>query len=177
MKVKHIALYALFLALAVIVNYVEHLIPLPFIFPGVKLGLANAVGLIVLYYLGRKPYSIFGILRVLLSGIFTGFGSSFLIALGGTIIATIVTLLVASFTKSSIFGISASGAVFHGLGQVLVVSLIYGTIQMVWYMLVLLISGIITGVLMAMVTALLIKRLPKNFIKQISGKILLWFLF
>ena len=121
MKVKNIALYALFLALAVIANYIEHLIPLPFIFPGVKLGLANSVGLIVLYYLGRKPYAVFGILRVLLSGLFTGFGSSFFIALGGTIVATIITILVSSFTKSSIFGVSASGAVFHGLGQVLVV--------------------------------------------------------
>ena len=165
MKVKNIALYALFLALAVIANYIEHLIPLPFIFPGVKLGLANSVGLIVLYYLGRKPYAVFGILRVLLSGLFTGFGSSFFIALGGTIVATIITILVSSFTKSSIFGVSASGAVFHGLGQVLVVSLLYGTIQMVWYMLVLVISGIITGLLMATVTALLIKRLPENFIK------------
>ena len=165
MKVKNIALYALFLALAVIANYIEHLIPLPFIFPGVKLGLANSVGLIVLYYLGRKPYAVFGILRVLLSGLFTGFGSSFFIALGGTIVATIITILVATLTKSSIFGVSASGAVFHGLGQVLVVSLLYGTIQMVWYMLVLVISGIITGVLMATVTALLIKRLPENFIK------------
>ena len=165
MKVKNIALYALFLALAVIANYIEHLIPLPFIFPGVKLGLANYVGLIVLYYLGRKPYAVFGILRVLLSGLFTGFGSSFFIALGGTIVATIITILVSSFTKSSIFGVSASGAVFHGLGQVLVVSLLYGTIQMVWYMLVLVISGIITGLLMATVTALLIKRLPENFIK------------
>ena len=165
MKVKNIALYALFLALAVIANYIEHLIPLPFIFPGVKLGLANSVGLIVLYYLGRKPYAVFGILRVLLSGLFTVFGSSFFIALGGTIVATIITILVSSFTKSSIFGVSASGAVFHGLGQVLVVSLLYGTIQMVWYMLVLVISGIITGLLMATVTALLIKRLPENFIK------------
>ena len=80
MKTKHIALYALFLAIAVIANYIEHLIPLPFMYPGVKLGLANAVGLIVLYYLGRKAYSVFGILRVLLSAVlFTGFGSSFLL--------------------------------------------------------------------------------------------------
>ena len=165
MKTKHIALYGLFLAIAVVANYIEHLIPLPFIFPGVKLGLANSVGLIVLYYLGRKSYAFFGILRVLLSAIlFTGFGSTFMIALGGTIVATVFTILVCSITKASIFGISATGAVFHGLGQVLVVSVLYGTIQMMWYMLVLVISGAITGVLMAIVTSLLIRKLPERLI-------------
>lgn len=165
MKVKHIALYGLFLALAVIANYIEHLIPIPFIYPGVKLGLANAVGLIVLYYLGRKSYATFGILRVLLSAVlFTGFGSSFFISLGGTILATIITIVLVSFTKSSIYGFSAAGAVFHGLGQVLVVSLLYGTIQMMWYMLILVVSGVITGVLMAIVTSLLISKLPERLI-------------
>ena len=165
MKTKHIALYGLFLAIAVVANYIEHLIPLPFIFPGVKLGLANSVGLIVLYYLGRKSYAFFGILRVLLSAVlFTGFGSTFMIALGGTIVATIFSILVCSVTKASIYGISATGAVFHGLGQVLVVSILYGTIQMMWYMLVLVISGAITGVLMAIVTSLLIKKLPERLV-------------
>ena len=50
MKIKQIARYSLFLAVAVIANYVEHLIPLPFVFPGVKLGLSNSIGLLVLYY-------------------------------------------------------------------------------------------------------------------------------
>lgn len=167
MKTKHISLYGLFLAIAVIANYIEHLIPIPFIYPGVKLGLSNAVGLIVLYYLGRRSYSFFGILRVLLSAIlFTGFGSSFFISLGGTILATLITIILVSFTKTSIYGFSASGAVFHGLGQVLVVSLLYGTIQMVWYMFILLISGIITGILMALVTSLIIQKLPENLIDK-----------
>ena len=165
MKTKHIALYGLFLAIAVVANYIEHLIPLPFIFPGVKLGLANSVGLIVLYYLGKKSYAFFGILRVLLSAVlFTGFGSTFMIALGGTIVATIFSILVCSVTKASIYGISATGAVFHGLGQVLVVSILYGTIQMMWYMLILVVSGAITGVLMAIVTSLLISKLPQRLI-------------
>lgn len=167
MKTRDIALYALLLAIAVVANYIEHLIPLPFIYPGVKLGLANAVGLIVLYYQGRRAYSIFGILRVLLAGVlFNGFGSTFLISLGGTILATIITIVLVSFTKTSIYGVSASGAVFHGLGQVLVVCILYGTIQIVSYTLIIIISSIITGILMALVTALLIKKIPSKLINQ-----------
>ena len=165
MKTKHISIYALFLAFGVIANYIEHLLPLPFMFPGVKLGLSNAVGLIILYYLGTKSYAFFGVLRVVLSSLlFTGFGSAFFIALGGTICASIITIILISTTKASIYGLSASGAVFHGLGQIIVVSFLYGTIQMLWYMLILAVSGVITGILMAFVSSLLISKLPKKLI-------------
>ena len=166
MKIKSIARYSLFLAVAIIANYVEHLIPLPFVFPGVKLGLANSIGLLVLYYFDRKSYAIFGLLRVLISAVlFVGFGSSFMISLGGTICATLVTILLVSFTKSSVYGISATAAVFHGVGQVIVVSMLYNTVQMMWYVFILSISGIVTGILMAGVTSMLIKKLPNQLIK------------
>ena len=166
MKIKSIARYSLFLAVAIIANYVEHLIPLPFVFPGVKLGLANSIGLLVLYYFDRKSYAIFGLLRVLISAVlFVGFGSSFMISLGGTICATIITLLLVSFTKSSVYGMSATAAVFHGVGQVIVVSMLYNTVQMMWYVFILSISGVMTGILMAGVTAMLIKKLPHQLIK------------
>lgn len=166
MNNKSIARYALFLALAIIANYIEHLIPLPFVFPGVKLGLANSIGLLVLYYFDRKSYAVFGLMRVLISAIlFVGFGSSFMISLGGTISATLITILLVSFTKSSIYGISSTAAVFHGIGQVVVVSMLYNTVQMMWYVFILSISGVVTGLLMAFVTAMLIKKLPKQLIK------------
>lgn len=165
MKIKHLTIYALMLALGVIANYIEHLIPLPFLYPGVKLGLSNAIGLIVLHYMGRKSYAFYGLMRVLLSALlFTGFGSTFFIALGGTVFASLVTILIVSFTKASIYGISTSGAVFHGLGQIIVVCILYQTIQMLWYIFVLVVSGIITGILMALITSLLINKLPKKLI-------------
>ena len=166
MNNKSIARYALFLALAIIANYIEHLIPLPFVFPGVKLGLANSIGLLVLYYFDRKSYAVFGLMRVLISAIlFVGFGSSFLISFGGTVFATLITILLVSFTKTSIYGISATAAVFHGIGQVVVVSMLYNTVQMMRYVFILSISGVVTGLLMAFVTAMLIKKLPKQLIK------------
>ena len=70
MKSKDLARYSIFLAIAVIFSYIEHLVVLPFIFPGAKLGLANAVGLIILYIYGRDKYVLFGFLRVLLSAFF-----------------------------------------------------------------------------------------------------------
>ena len=65
MKVRDLVKYAIFLAVAVIFSYIEHLIPLPFLFPGAKLGLANAVGLIILYIYGKEKYIVFGLLSLL----------------------------------------------------------------------------------------------------------------
>ena len=55
---------------------------------------------------------------------------------------------------------------FHGLGQVIVVSILYGTIQMLWYMLTLVISSVITGCLMAFITSLIIKKLPEKLVNN-----------
>src|SRR5690554_5544836 len=112
-------------------NYIETLIPLPFVFPGAKLGLANSMGLIVLYYFGASYYIGFGILRVVLSALmWTGFGTAFMIAISGTIIASAVTLFFYSLDRFSIFGLSVVGAVFHGIGQTIMVSILYETIYM-----------------------------------------------
>ncbi|MEA4821428.1 MAG: Gx transporter family protein [Erysipelotrichales bacterium] len=162
MTTKMMVRYGFLLALSVILSYVEYLVEIPILFPGAKLGLANAVGLIVLYYFGIKYFSMFGILRVLLSAIlWTGFGSNFFISISGTLLATIMTILVAKYTKASIYGISISGAILHGLGQVIMVAILYQTLYMLTYVVFLIISGIITGYLMALIVASLICRMPK----------------
>ena len=66
------------------------------------------------------------------------------------------------YKKLSIFGLSINAAIFHGIGQVLVVSIIYQTIQMFNYIIVLTISGIISGYLIALVIKLIIEKMPKS---------------
>ena len=164
MKTKELVRFAIFLAAAVVASYIEHLIPLPMLFPGAKLGLANALSLIILFYFGRQKYFIFGLLRVLISALlFSGFGTTFLISLGCNILASIVIICLTYYKKLSIFGLSINGAIFHGVGQVLVVSFIYQTFSMINYMTILLISGIISGFLMALISKLVIDKMPKSY--------------
>ncbi len=167
MKVKHITRYSILLALAVILSWVEHLIPLPTL-PGIKLGLANAIGILCLYYLGTKSYISFGFLRVLLSSLLFGtfLGTGFWISLGGMILASITTLILAKFSKVSIYGVSIGAAIMHGLGQVLVVSLLYQTAHIISYVLILTVSGSITGAIVAYISVLIINRLPERLIKN-----------
>ena len=166
MSSKDLARYSIFLAIAVIFSYIEHLVVLPFIFPGAKLGLANLVGLIILYIYGRNKYFVFGLLRVLLSALlFTGFGSTFLISLGGNILASLITIILVNNKNISIYGLSINGAIFHGLGQVIIVAFLYNTIQMIDYIVVLSISGIISGTLMAIIVNIILTKIPKTYIK------------
>lgn len=167
MKVKHITRYAILLALAVILNWVEHLIPLPTL-PGIKLGLANAIGILCLYYLGYKSYISFGFLRVLLASLLFGtfLGTSFWISLDGMLLASITTLLLAKFSKVSIYGISIAAAIMHGLGQVFVVAILYQTAYIISYVLILTITGSITGALIAYLSTLIIKRIPNKLVKN-----------
>lgn len=163
MKVRELVKYAIFLAIAVIASYIEHLVVLPFLFPGAKLGLANTIGLIILYIFGKEKYVVFGLLRVLLSALlFNGFGTTFLISLGGNIFASIITIALLFNKKISIYGLSVNGAIFHGIGQIIVVSIIYQTVQMFNYAIILTISGIISGLLMAMVTKVVINKIPRT---------------
>lgn len=167
MNVKQITRYSILLAIAVILNWVEHLIPIASI-PGVRLGLANAIGFLCLYYLGYKAYSSFGLLRVLLASLLFGtfLGTSFWISLGGCVLATITTIILTKFSKVSIYGVSIASAIMHGLGQVLVVALLYQTGYIISYVLILSITGAITGALVAYLSTLIIKRLPNRLIKK-----------
>ena len=83
---------SLLLAIAMIINYFESLVPLPLPFPGVKLGLANCIGLVVLCLYSSKDYIVFNVMKVFMVALLrTGFGTSFFIGASGTLFATLFT--------------------------------------------------------------------------------------
>jgi len=158
---------ALLLAIALIVNYLESLVPLPIPLPGVKIGLANCLGLVVLCLYNEKDYIVFNIMKVFMVALLrTGFGSSFLIGLSGTLLATISTLILYKVSKCSIYGLSVIGAVFHALGQVLMVMLLYSNIYMINYLVVLEVASVISGVITAFVASVTLQKLPKSMIER-----------
>ena len=160
---------SLLLAIALIVNFLESLVPLPLPLPGVKLGLANCIGLVVLCLYTEKDYVVFNILKVFMVALLrTGFGTSFFIGLCGTVLATIFTLLAYKLTKASIYGLSVIGAVFHALGQVIMVIILYNSIYMINYLVVLEIASVISGVLTAFIASVTLQKLPKRMIEGVK---------
>ena len=160
---KKIVRLALFLALGVVLNIIESMLPILIPIPGVKLGIANTIGLIVLYYYGPKEYTLIGFLRVLLVALLrTGIGSiSFILSLSGWLLSTLFVLIIFKFKKVSIFGLSMSSAVMHGIGQIIMVVFIYSLPEMINYLPILIISGIISGNVLALLCSELLKKLDK----------------
>ena len=68
-RTRRLAYSALLAALALIFSYVEVLIPFNFGIPGVKLGIANLVVIIALYYLGPRYAFTINMIRVIVAGL------------------------------------------------------------------------------------------------------------
>lgn len=163
-NIKKISQLSLFLAIGIIFNIVEAMIPIPIAIPGVKLGLANTIGLIVLYYYSPKEFIFVGFLRVLLVGLLRSglFSVSFLLSLSGWLLSSIIVILLYYFHKFSIYGLSCTSAVFHGIGQMIVVMIIYHSQGLILYLPILMLTGLITGVLTAFASSLVLSKLNKH---------------
>ena len=156
---------SIFLALGIVLNIVESLIPIPIAVPGIRLGLANTMGLIVLYFYSPKEYVAIGFLRVFFVALLrTGIGSyAFFISLSGWTISTLVTLLIYLFHKASIYGLSIISAICHQVGQITMVMMLYESPEMINYLPVLLITGSISGALVGFVSSQVLKILSRIF--------------
>lgn len=148
---KKIPYYGLFAALAILMGYVEMLIPIPVPIPGVKLGLANVIIIIMLYFMDTKSAFFVSLIRVLLSGLlFAGF-AGLLYSLAGAMLSFVVMAFLKKTNKFSIVGVSIAGGIFHNVGQIVVAALAVENVRMAYYLPFLLVSGVVTGMLIGIV--------------------------
>lgn len=135
------------LSFALILSYVESLIPFYFGVPGVKLGLANLAVIIVLYWYGWKEAIMLNVVRVLLAGFL--FGNLFMVmySLAGAICSFLIMYLLKRSGRFSIMGVSMAGGIFHNVGQIGIAVFVTKTVSMVYYLPVLMVAGIVTGFL------------------------------
>ena len=159
MKVQKMALLGVLTAGAIVIAILESFIPSVGI-PGVKLGLANIVILIILYELGIVEAIVVNLLRVLVVGLVRGtfLSMGFLMSLTGAILSLgIMILFYLLIKKFSIIGVSVIGSIFHVTGQILIAMLFLGTAYIFLYLPIIAISAIITGVFVGIVAKLIIK--------------------
>lgn len=139
---------ALLVAVGTSLHLVEALLPIPLPLPGVKLGLANIVTLMAIYLYGFRDGLTVALLRVLLGSLLGGvfLSPAFLLGATGAIASTIVMALLVRYTRCfSAIGISMAGAVGHNVGQLSVASLLLGSSATFYYLPLLLLAGIPTG--------------------------------
>ena len=161
MSTKKISELGVLLSVGLILSYLESLIPVAFPIPGIKLGLANIVTMYILYRYKAKEAILIMILRVLISGIlFSGLTAIVFGILGGLL--SIAFMLLAKKTGFfSIMGLSMVGAVMHNAGQILAAFIIMENAAVIYYLPYLLISGIISGLIVGYISAIIIKRLSR----------------
>ena len=165
---RKIVRLAIFLALGIVLNIVESMIPIPIPIPipgGIRLGLANTMGLIVLYFYSPKEYIAIGFFRIFFVALFrTGLGSvASILSFSGWLLSTGITLLLYLFKKSSIYGLSIISALFHQVGQIIMVIILYQLPEMINYLPLLLITGGISGGLVAIISSRILALLSRIF--------------
>lgn len=155
------ALYGILVALAMILSFVETLIPLNPGVPGVKPGLANLVVFVCLYLCGVGEAFFISIVRITLVAFTFGNLSAFLYSLAGGLLSFAVMWFCKSKGLLSQTGVSIAGGVAHNLGQLTVAALVLENAAVYTYFPVLLLAGTVAGTLIGILGSLILGRLPR----------------
>lgn len=153
------AYFGVFTALALIFSYIETLIPIQFGVPGIKLGLANLIIVIVLYKTDWREALLLSVVRIILAGFIFGNLFSIVYSLAGGILSLAVMALLKRTDRFSVAGISIAGGVCHNIGQLIVAMVVVETYQVGYYLPVLLIAGLATGAVIGAIAGEVLKRI------------------
>ena len=154
MSAKKTAFYGMFLALALVAGYIEQLIPINLGIPGVKLGLANIVTMLLLYIVGVPAACLISVLRFLF-----GSGFAMVYSAAGAAMSMLVMALLKKTKKFSSVGVSVAGGIFHNVGQIIVAMIVLETKALAYYLPILILSGLVAGILIGILSGILTKRL------------------
>ena len=145
---------------ALMLSYIESLIPFFAGIPGMKLGLPNLAVVFILWHYEWRDAILVNVLGIILSGLLFGNLFSILFSISGAVVSFIFMCL---FKKCgfSIYGVSMAGAVFHNIGQIFTAVFLVKTVAVGMYAPILMITGLVTGYFIAVIARLLMIHLPK----------------
>ena len=153
---------ALGVALAMILSYVEFLLPPVFsAVPGIKLGLPNVIIIFILYRFDAPSAATVSLVRVCLSALLFGTVMTFLYSFVGALVSLTGMWLLKKTKLFSTVGVSIAGGVLHNLGQVTVAAIILATREIAYYMIVLALTGTVAGIFVGVAAAALLKYIKK----------------
>ena len=158
---KKIALCGVLTALAMIFSYIESVIPVPIPVPGIKLGVANIAVITILYALGVKEAIVINLLRIVLTSLLFGNVNSFLFSISGAALSLTIMIIMKKLDFFSCIGVSVCGGVMHNIGQIIAAVFIMGSEAIVFYLPVLIVSGVFTGVVIGVVSGIVAKHVRK----------------
>ena len=160
-EIKKLALYALCVAICLIIGFIENLVNLSFIAPGVKLGLSNCVALLLVCRGDIKGAFSVNIARILLSALLFGSPISLLFALCGGIFSLAVTTVLIRLKSVSEIGVSIAGGAVHNVFQC-IAAVVFTGAGVLYYLPVLLLCGAACGAATGVLVKIISKKLKTN---------------
>lgn len=157
-KTRRLTVLALSVALCLVLSYLELLLPpLSAAVPGIKPGLANILIVFVLYRMGVRDAAAVSFLRLVLSALLFGSVLSLAYSAAGACLSLTGMALLRRTDRFSPVGVSVCGGVLHNAGQILVAAWLMRTAAIGYYMIVLAVTGTVSGVLVGLAGALLLR--------------------
>jgi len=147
-NIKKLALYGMLIALAMILSYIESLIPVLIPIPGKK-NFGKAI-------------------RIFLIAFTFGNVAALMFAISGASLSLVCMLIAIKLDKFSTGGISIIGGISHNIGQILVAVIILKNALIFSYLPYLMIAGIVTGLLIGILASLIINRIKPE-IDRVEG--------
>ncbi len=158
-KSQKIALMGLCTAVAMVFAWVESLLPpLVAAVPGIKLGLPNIAIIFILYRLGVKEAAAVSFVRIVAVSLLFGNPMTFAYSVAGAVLSLTVMTLLKKFDFLSMVGVSVAGGVMHNVGQILTAMLLLETAELGYYLIVLAVTGTISGVFVGLCGSFAVKR-------------------
>ena len=149
----------MFTLVALGLSYLEGLIPPLTSIPGIKLGLANLAVIFALYKFGAKSAFVVSLMRVFISFLLFGSVLSLAYSFSGALFSLTVMAIMKKSGKFSEIGVSVAGATAHNIAQILVAVLIFSVSEILYYLPVLMISAVISGIFIGITGAVTVRRI------------------
>ncbi len=160
---ERIARDAILAVFALVLSYLESLVPLSLWIPlpGIRLGLPNVCVMLAFFLIGKGDALCLTVLRVLLSTLLFSSPITAVYSLAGGLFAYCTLLALKKGKEKDFFslpGVSAACAAAHITAQVLAASALYGNPAFLTYLPAALCLSLPTGLLTGWLTSLLEKR-------------------
>lgn len=135
---QRITRLAMFVAVASVLHVVESYFPIPLPIPGLKLGLANTVSLIIFVLYNWRVALCIVVLRVCIGSVLGGtiLGLPFFMSLSGSVLSALAMAFAYSHwhERFSVMGVSILGAAVHNLTQISVAALLVSSVGIFLYL-------------------------------------------
>lgn len=156
---RRLALDGIFVALALLLSYIESVVGFTAILPGAKLGIANLAVMLAFFRTGKADAVLISLCRVTLMSLLFGNFQYFIFSLFGATFAYLAMLFISRISSVGRVGISVASAAAHSVGQIVAAALIYSSLVLVSYLPILLVTSILSGTLNGVLLILIERRL------------------